>query len=631
VRTQPRWGCIKIPINSGERRKDQMEMKQVAWMAFVGMLTLAFVAFPCRVAAEDLPGFEFLDGIGTRFELPRFNVFITTDTTAHIYLRACSSEMISYYIESASDAVSTQLTLGYLKPFTTYYMYEDSYVNEKVFTTDDVGSYAYSQDLATLHCVFIQPRSGTMYISTSTTLQSDIYDDVAIIADNIVLNLNGYSIIGSGGWNSWIGLDVSYRRNVTIEGGGIRNQVVGIYLGTCRNIVVQNVTLSSNGWSDIEMAGVWYSSFIENNFQSPTGLECAWGSFGNTIYHNSFIGSSCWNSYAGPNSWDDGYPSGGNYWSYYAGSDLYNGPNQDIPGSDGIGDLPYGIGNEYDHYPLMNPYTPIEAVVKISGTDTPVMIGSNAVIGQIVANKNNLKFTSSGPTGTSGFVNLVLPMSVVSTSIQVSVDNKKLPSPFPVVNTNGTHYFIYFEFALSTHVVTVQFAPSVDAVVDIDPDTLNLKSQGEWITGYIEFAEEYSVNDIDVSTLMLNGTISAELSPTEIGDHDRDGLPDLMVKFNRTEVSQYICDVQKILYGNVTLTIKGELSDGTTVEGSDTIRVRMPGDTDCNGKVDVKDVGQEAKNYGNPTYDIKYDLNDDGVVDVRDVAMSCKNYGKTYQ
>lgn len=600
-----------------------MKMKQIAWIAFVGMLTFAFVALPCRVAAEDPSGLESLDDIGTHFELARFSVFVTTDTTVHINLRACSSDMISYYIESASDAVSTQLTMGYLKPSTTYYMYEDSHMNEKAFATDDVGCYTYSQDLSTLHYVFIQPRSSTVWISTSTTLQSDIHDDVMIAANNIVLDLNGHNIIGTGGWMT---LDTGGRSNVVIKGGGISNGIAGIYLDGV-NIVVQSTTLSSN-YLGIELSGGRDSMIVENDFIGY-GIQSGWLARGNRIYHNNFFGGS--SSASGPNSWDDGYPSGGNYWSYYGGSDLYNGPNQDVPGSDGIGDSPYKVGSEYDHYPLMNSWTPIEAVVKIGGADTPIMIGSNTAIGQIVVNKNNLKFTSSGPTGTNGYVNLVLPMSVVTTSIQVSVDNKKLPSPFPVVNTNGTHYFIYFEFMLSTHVVTVQFAPSVDATVDIDPDTLNLKSQGEWITGYIEFAEEYNVGDIDVSTLMLNGTISVAPYPTEIGDHDRDGLPDLMVKFNRTEVSQYICDVQKILYGNVTLTIKGELSDGTTVEGSDTIRVRMPGDTDCNGKVDVKDVGQEAKNYGNPTYDIKYDLNDDGLIDVRDLAISCKNYGKTYQ
>ena len=63
-----------------------------------------------------------------------------------------------------------------------------------------------------------------------------------------------------------------------------------------------------------------------------------------------------------PNSrarqWDDGYPSGGNYWSDHECVDEYSGPSQDIPGSDDICDTPYIIDeNNRDHYPLMRPWT----------------------------------------------------------------------------------------------------------------------------------------------------------------------------------------------------------------------------------------------------------------------------------
>ena len=57
------------------------------------------------------------------------------------------------------------------------------------------------------------------------------------------------------------------------------------------------------------------------------------------------------------NYWDAGYPQAGNYWSDYAGADLFSGPAQDIAGSDGIGDVPYGINaDHYDSYPLMQPH-----------------------------------------------------------------------------------------------------------------------------------------------------------------------------------------------------------------------------------------------------------------------------------
>ena len=108
--------------------------------------------------------------------------------------------------------------------------------------------------------------------------------------------------------------------------------------------------------------------------------------------------------------------------------------------------------------------------------------------------------------------------------------------------------------------------PVISATMDINPDTLNLKSKGKWITCYIELPEGYDVFDIDVSTIMMNDTILAELHPTEIGDYDTDGVLDLMVKFDRQEV------IALLGAGEATLAITGEVS-GIPFEGSDTIRV----------------------------------------------------------
>jgi len=116
----------------------------------------------------------------------------------------------------------------------------------------------------------------------------------------------------------------------------------------------------------------------------------------------------------------------------------------------------------------------------------------------------------------------------------------------------------------------------VPASIDIDPNTLNLKSKGEWITGYIELPEGYNVVNINASSIMLNGTIPVDSSaPKAIGDYDSDGIPDLMVKFDRAAVSGLILS-QGITSGNVVLTITGRLYDGTMLQGSDTIRVMLP-------------------------------------------------------
>lgn len=80
---------------------------------------------------------------------------------------------------------------------------------------------------------------------------------------------------------------------------------------------------------------------------------------GNRVYHNNFLDNTDWQSLdeGGGNLWDDGYPSGGNYWSNLVGADQFGGPFQNVMGSDGIVDTAYPIEAQgIDHYPLMEPY-----------------------------------------------------------------------------------------------------------------------------------------------------------------------------------------------------------------------------------------------------------------------------------
>lgn len=85
------------------------------------------------------------------------------------------------------------------------------------------------------------------------------------------------------------------------------------------------------------------------------GHDASW----NTIYHNNFINNAQAAADGNENYWDNGYPSGGNYWDNYTGNDTFFGPDQDQPGKDRLGDTPQIIpeGNK-DYYPLMNPWPP---------------------------------------------------------------------------------------------------------------------------------------------------------------------------------------------------------------------------------------------------------------------------------
>ena len=105
------------------------------------------------------------------------------------------------------------------------------------------------------------------------------------------------------------------------------------------------------------------------------------------------------------------------------------------------------------------------------------------------------------------------------------------------------------------------------ATVDIDPNTLDLKSQGKWITAYITLPEGYDVGDIDIDTIQLDGIDAAW------GDDFEDD--ELMVKFDREAVIAYLKGKGLALPTDVTLKVTGDIGD-LTFEGSDTIRVIEP-------------------------------------------------------
>jgi hypothetical protein len=98
--------------------------------------------------------------------------------------------------------------------------------------------------------------------------------------------------------------------------------------------------------------------------------------------------------------------------------------------------------------------------------------------------------------------------------------------------------------------------------IDIKPETLNLKSGGEF-TAFIGLPEGYDEADIDVDTLECEG------APALKGMVADDGK--FIAKFDRE-------DLDDVPTGEaVELTVTGKLNDGTAFAGSDIIRVIGPG------------------------------------------------------
>jgi hypothetical protein len=107
-------------------------------------------------------------------------------------------------------------------------------------------------------------------------------------------------------------------------------------------------------------------------------------------------------------------------------------------------------------------------------------------------------------------------------------------------------------------IVNVSSPRSVD--LDIDPDTLNLKSKGRWITAYL-ITQNAGAEEIETSSLLLNNVI--EPAWWDVQDDTT-----LMVKFDRHAVQGLVS-----VSDSVDIKITGQWKDGETFELHDIIRI----------------------------------------------------------
>lgn len=114
---------------------------------------------------------------------------------------------------------------------------------------------------------------------------------------------------------------------------------------------------------------------------------------------------------------------------------------------------------------------------------------------------------------------------------------------------------------------------ALKANIDIEPDTLNLTSVAadKSIIAYIQLPKGYNPKSIGISTVRLMKDIPAWEKPIDVVDHNQDGIYELMVKFERQLVIDYLKRTGQI-EGRVSLTLTGVV-DGRMFEGIDTILV----------------------------------------------------------
>jgi parallel beta-helix repeat protein len=190
------------------------------------------------------------------------------------------------------------------------------------------------------------------------------------VTGNTVANMETAGIIvGSSSWVNVTGnvatndnmgaIMLSRVYNTTLaDNTASGNNGTGILVGNATNLLITGNNASGNGVCGLQIDDVRNLEVRENNITSNLGCGLLLSNATvSSIFHNRFVGNGAQAHQENSSSvaWDDGYPSGGNYWSDYAGADAFSGPDQDVPGSDSIGDTPYQISTgESDRYPHMS-------------------------------------------------------------------------------------------------------------------------------------------------------------------------------------------------------------------------------------------------------------------------------------
>ena len=201
------------------------------------------------------------------------------------------------------------------------------------------------------------------------------------IYDNIMslMNYNGIAVEGNTATNNLIYYNIFQNNTIAIN----------LTASSTSNTIYKNIITLNNISLNLESNGnIIYANTIA---QSQVGINMS-NSNGNIIYHNNFVDNliQVCISMSTRNIWDDGYPSGGNYWSTHSRVDLYGGPNQNQPGSDGIVDTNFTIAaNNIDWYPLAQPFSAHD----IGITN---VITSKTIVGQGYTLRINLKILNYG-------------------------------------------------------------------------------------------------------------------------------------------------------------------------------------------------------------------------------------------
>jgi subtilisin family serine protease/DNA-binding beta-propeller fold protein YncE len=163
-----------------------------------------------------------------------------------------------------------------------------------------------------------------------------------------------------------------------------------------------------------------------------------------------------------------------------------------------------------------------------------------------------------------------------ATDIVLSISSTGLPDGdyraiVPVYSNDPLHGRINVPVLLHSGEVLLDY-------IQVDPATLNLASQGKTVRAALQLPPLYDPHDVVISTVSLNGHVFAKPKPISFEDGNRDGVEELVVKFDRAAVEAILPEGSSI-----PVTVTGEVRKTIWFKGTATIRAIRPQLTHPNG------------------------------------------------
>jgi parallel beta-helix repeat protein len=350
--------------------------------------------------------------------------------------------------------------------------------------------------------------------------------------------------------------------NQSIIRNTLTNSDYGMWLwGTSQNTISENTITNSYNWgidlypahnntifnnkivSSPSGGGIYLSTGSNNNVirgntiaDTVSGLRVI-NSSNNRITQNNFIDN---NIHVQPpsfadfvNSFDEGYPVGGNFWSNYTGVDFYKGTGQNVTGYDGIGDTSHVIeANNIDNYPLVGLFSSFEAYAGLR-----VEAVSNSTITNFAYTNENgtisMQVTNASSLQQSGFLRATISRRLIHEPFSVTID----AGPPQVLDLNdmlyynATHRWIYLVYPHSAHEISIQ-----GVLPDITPPAISILSPEAKAYNRRDIPLTFTINEPTSWTgFSLDGQSNATTTGNTTLTNLSDGTHAIKVYANDTE------------------------------------------------------------------------------------------------